>query len=108
MLVSSNPCFSPLMSYGSSPQWLNSPFWFRVCIWVLSFTKWAPLSFVLWIVPIVLCSCLCLFDAIVEFHAMDEKSSNDFLIGSESGFYILFMLLFVYVVEANIKLNWKA
>ena len=36
----------------------------------------------------LLCYCLCLLDAIVELHVMDEKMFNDFLIESESGFYM--------------------
>ena len=36
----------------------------------------------------LLCSYLWLFDAIVEFHVMDEKMFNDFFIGSGSGFVI--------------------
>ena len=40
-----------------------------------------PLSFVLWIVVELLCSCLCLFDVIVELHVMNRKTFNDFLIG---------------------------
>jgi hypothetical protein len=31
-----------------------------------------------WVVAKVVCSCLCLFDAIVELHAMDEKCSMTF------------------------------
>ena len=65
-----------------------------VCIWGLGFMNWrllerstTPLSFVLWIVAKLSCSCLCLFDAIVELHAMNDKMFNDFLIGSESEFY---------------------
>ena len=45
------------------------------------------LEFVLWIVAKLLCSCLCLFDASIKLHTMDEKKSNDFLLGSESGSY---------------------
>ena len=36
------------------------------------------LSFALWIVAKLLCSCLRLLDAIVELHAMVEKMFNDF------------------------------
>jgi hypothetical protein len=35
----------------------------------------------LWMVANIVCSCLCLFDAIIELHAMDEETFNDFLIG---------------------------
>ena len=31
------------------------------------------LEFCSWIVATLLCSCLCLFDAIIELHAMNEK-----------------------------------
>ena len=49
-----------------------------------------------WLHPILLsrlwnmslCSCLCLVYAIVKLHAMDENMFIDFLIGSESGFYM--------------------
>ena len=49
--------------------------------------SWALLSFVLWIVAKLMCSCLCLFDAIVELHTMNVKEFNDFLIGIESEFH---------------------
>ena len=48
----------------------------------------APLSFVLWTVIKLLCSCLCLLDAIIELHAMDEKCSKTFLLQGESEFYM--------------------
>ena len=41
----------------------------------------APLSFALHIMDKLFCCSLCLFDAIVEFHVMDEKMFDDFLIG---------------------------
>ena len=41
--------------------------------------SWDPLSFALHIEAKLLCFCLCLFDAIVELQAMDEKII--FLIG---------------------------
>lgn len=64
--------------------------------------------------PKLLCSCLCVFDVVVELHAMDEKMFNDFLIGKWKWFlyvikaYLINALYFVYVVEAFITLNWKA
>ena len=39
----------------------------------------SPLSFALQIVANLLCSCLCLFDEIVELHPLNEKMFNDFL-----------------------------
>ena len=42
-------------------------------------THGAPLSFAIHIVAKALCFCLCLLDAIIELHAMDEKMFNDFL-----------------------------
>ena len=49
----------------------------------------SSLEFVLWIVAKLLCSCLCLFDAIVDLNAItDEKSSIFFSSESESGFYM--------------------
>jgi hypothetical protein len=57
------------------------PILVRVCIWVVGFTSWrllecslAPLSFPLWIVVKLLCSCLYLLDAIVEVHAINNNS----------------------------------
>ena len=58
----------------------------RVCIWILGFYKLEALGtlmgflkFSIWIVASLLCSCLCLFDTIVELHAMDEEKFIDFL-----------------------------
>ena len=58
------------------------------------FTSWrclecahAPLSCALHITAKLLCSCLCLFDAIVELHAIDEKMFMIFSLGSEGGFH---------------------
>ena len=42
--------------------------------------SWAPLSFPLQIVAKLICSCHCLFDVIVEVHAMHERVFNDFLV----------------------------
>ena len=39
------------------------------------------IEFALHIVDKLLCFCLCLFDAIVELHAMDDKMFIDLLIG---------------------------
>ena len=63
----------------------------RVCIWVLGFHKSeAPGQLIGCLcvllskfVAKLLCSSLCLFDAIVELHAMGETLFNDFLFGSE-------------------------
>ena len=56
-----------------------------VCIWVLGLYKlealgalMALLNYALRIVSKLSCSCLCLFDAIDEFHAMNE---NDYFNG---------------------------
>ena len=56
---------------------------FGICIWVLGFINFKLLesSCVLSGLRLLLCSNLCLFDAIVELHAMDENLFNDFLIG---------------------------
>ena len=43
--------------------------------------SWIALGFTLRVVAKLLCSYLCLFDAIVELHAMNEKMFIDFLIG---------------------------
>ena len=50
------------------------------------------LEFSLWIVGKLLCSCLCLFDAIIELHTMDERNDfNDFLIGKWK--WILYVMM---------------
>ena len=52
----------------------------RVCIWVLILSmrllklSWVPLGFAPHVKAKILCSCLCLFDAIIELHAMNEKN----------------------------------
>jgi hypothetical protein len=65
-----------------------------VCVGVLGFyslglldNSWAPLSYSPWIVAKISCSSLCVFDANVGLHTMDEKNMlNDFFIGS--GFHM--------------------
>jgi hypothetical protein len=44
--------------------------------------SWAPVSFALYMhyAYVIVLSCLCLLDAIVELHATDENMFNDFLI----------------------------
>ena len=49
-------------------------------LWLLIFLK-------------LLCFCLCLLDAIVDLHAMNEKMFNDFLIKNEIGSYKYQMLI---------------
>ena len=68
---------------------------------------WAPFSFCLRIVAKLLCWCLCLFDATIEFDAMDEETSNDFLIGKLdiTRFCFTFIIFITYIVEAFITLN---
>ena len=56
-----------------------------------------------WMNPELLCCCLCLFDAIIESHAMDEKCSMTFSLESESRFYmwqrpISFMLYVLHMM----------
>ena len=60
----------------------------RVCIWVLVFNKLKAhgVPMALWVLHStswlkLLCFCLCLLDAIVELHAMDEKMLYGFLVG---------------------------
>ena len=59
----------------------------------------------------LLCSYLCLFDTIIELHAMDEKHSMTFSSKSESGFIcnkipcLIHDIKFVNVVETFITLN---
>ena len=45
--------------------------------WRLLEFSWDPLSFALQIVAKLICVCLCLLDAIVELHAMVEKTNNN-------------------------------
>ena len=55
-----------------------------------------------------------MLDAIVEFHAMDEKNFDDFQIGKWKWIlyvinaHLVWQLIFVYVVEAFIILHQKA
>ena len=49
--------------------------------WRLLECSWAPSSSVLHIMAKLLYFYLCLFDAIIELHAMDENMFNDSLIG---------------------------
>ena len=50
---------------------------------------WAPLRFALWIVANLLCSSICLLDAIFELLVIDENNcSMTFLLESESKFYM--------------------
>ena len=57
--------------------------------------------------------CLCVFDAIIELHIMDEKMFNDFLIGRWKWIvyvirvYLIHDLAF-WICSEFIKLNWKA
>ena len=96
------------------------PILVRVFILVLSSREWkflerswVSLSFVLWIVTKLLCSCLCLFDIIIELHGMDEKNVQWLshwkwkwiLLGIMV--YIVHYFYFVYVLEHVTKLNWK-
>ena len=72
--------------------------------------SWAPLSSSLWTRTKLLCSYLCMFDAIVELHAMNEKMFNDFFIGKCKWIlyvikacliHVYFIILFfAYVVKA--------
>ena len=68
--------------------------------------SWAPLSFSLWIVAKLLCSCLCVFVAINDLHAMDKKMFNiwkvKFYFISNKAYLIHD---FAYEVEAFITLN---
>ena len=78
VLVPSNSHFHPSFSYDNSPQWLLGPFLLGFAIgsrfynWRPMNHLWAPLSFALWIVAKLLCSCICLLDAIFELHVIDE------------------------------------
>ena len=59
--------------------------------------SWAPLGFALHIVKKLLCFWLCLYDAIVELHAMDEKMFNDFIIGNDNDFVGMLYTIKVYL-----------
>ena len=71
--------------------------------------SWAPLSFALHVLAKSLCFCLCLFDAIVDLHAMAEKMSNDLSLESDSEFHVIKTHLIhdLYLVEAFATLNRK-
>ena len=88
MLVSSNSLYHPLLSYGYLALMTTLCILVMVCTRVLGFTNWrllehswGHLSFTLWIVAKLLYFYLCLLDAIVELHDVDEKMFIDFLIG---------------------------
>jgi hypothetical protein len=121
LLVSSNLGYYSFLSYDDSPQWLPSTFLLGFAFgfhdlqtrgsWSAHGLCW-DLLFGLWLGYD--CSCLCLFDANVEVHAMDEKTFNDFLI--EKWRWISSIIkassihssYFVYVVEAFTTLHYKA
>ena len=46
----------------------------------MTLNRMIPLSFAFWIKAKLLCSCLYLFDIVIELHAMNEKTFNGFLI----------------------------
>jgi hypothetical protein len=50
----------------------------KVCIWVLGFYKPDALGALIGFLEFCF---ICLFDAFVKLHPMDEKTFNDFLIG---------------------------
>jgi hypothetical protein len=67
------------------PQQLPCPLILGFAFGFYIFTTWrflqcmsAPLGFVVWIVVNLLCSCPCLFKAIVELHLMDEEVFKKF------------------------------
>ena len=72
------------------------------------------MSFALQFVAKLLCSCLHLFDVVIELHPVDENMFNDFLIGKWMWIEyvikacLLHDMYYVYVVEAFITLHWKA
>ena len=56
----------------------------RVCIWVLGFLQIGGSRTSLQIMTKLLYYSLCLLNAIVELHVVDEQMFNDFLIGNGS------------------------
>ena len=80
----------------------------RVCIQILGFYKLEALGVLMDFLDI--CS-LCLFDEIVDLHAMDEETFNELLIGRWTRIlcvkqaYLIQETYFVYVVKAFITLN---
>ena len=116
LIVSSNSCFHPLLSYGNSPQWQPCAFWVYIVgsrCWQNQMClecSWASLSFALYIVAKLLCFCLCLFDASVELHLMDENMFNDLLIRKWkwiSHVIKAYTIHDLYVVEAFITSHLK-
>ena len=94
------------------------PIFARISIWVVGFYKlealralMIPLRFSLQIVAKLLCSCLCLFDTIIELHTMDGKMFNDLFHWKVKVEFEcnkdLFnpRFVFFYVVETFITLN---
>jgi hypothetical protein len=74
--------------------------------------SWVPYSFSSQMKAKILTSCLYLFDAIVELHAMDENCSMTGALESESESVIKSLFhswyIFVYLVEASITSNQRA
>ena len=89
VLVSSHSRLYSLLSHGNSPQGLPCPFLSGFAFGGLGFYKlevhgalMSSLEFSsLWVVAKLLCSCLCLFDAINKLHAMDDIIYSDYFIG---------------------------
>ena len=86
MLVSSR--FHLFLPCDNIPQCLSCPFLLEFAFGFQVFTKWrllecswTPFDFAMRNVAKLLCSCLCLFDAIVKLHAMHEKMFNGYLNG---------------------------
>ena len=92
----------------------------KVWIWVRGLYKLETLGalmsfleFCAWIVAKFLCSCLYLFDTIVQLHAIDGNHSITLSLESERNLMcnkanLIHDFCYVYVVEAFITLNRKA
>jgi len=60
------------------------------------------LEFVLWIVAKLLCTCLCLFDAIVELHPIiDDKIFNTFFFEKQKWILYVIKVTNVQYMEAS-------
>ena len=69
--------------------------------------SWGPLSFALQIVVKLICVCLCLVDAIVELHAMVEKTFNNLFQKVKLFFIIIKGVLSSYCICSGANYHTK-
>ena len=94
LIVSSNSCFHPLLSYGNSPQWQPCAFWVYIvgsrclqikCAWSAHGLHWVLLS-ILWLSYYAFVY-VCLMQALSYILWM-KICSMTFSLESESGFHM--------------------